>query len=81
MANHSILKQRSLQLGAVGWFWRNSVPIAPHMIIQRTERSGELNISEVIFIVLQNTWFESSSLSTVNLDKKNYAVPEISNFS
>ena len=41
------------------------------MIIQRTERSGELNISEVIFIVLQNTWFESSSLSTVNLDKKN----------
>jgi len=22
VANHSILKQRSLQLGAVGWFWR-----------------------------------------------------------
>jgi len=22
VANHSILKQGSLQLGAVGWFWR-----------------------------------------------------------
>jgi len=30
---------------------------------------------------LQNIWFESSSLSTVNLEKKFTTVPEISNFS
>jgi len=30
---------------------------------------------------LQNMWLESSSLSTVNLEKKFTTVPEISNFS
>jgi len=38
VANHSILKQGSLQLGNVGWIWRIYRPsIAPHMIIQRIE--------------------------------------------
>jgi len=40
VANHSILKQGSLQLGSVGWFWRRPIwrlIIAPHMIIQRIE--------------------------------------------
>jgi len=44
VANHSILKQGSLQLGNIGWFWRMRRSIASHMIIQ----SGDLNISEVI---------------------------------
>jgi len=35
VTNHSILKQGSLQLGNVSWFWRPS--ISPHMIIQRIE--------------------------------------------
>jgi len=38
MANHSILKQGSLWLGNVGWFWRIYRPsIALHMIIQRIQ--------------------------------------------
>jgi len=38
VANHSILKQGSLQLGNVGWFWRiYHLSIASHMIIQRIE--------------------------------------------
>jgi len=38
VANQSILKQGSLQLGNVGWFWRIwRLIIAPDVIIQRTE--------------------------------------------
>jgi len=36
VANDSILKQGSLQLGNVGWFWQRP-SIAPYMIIQRIE--------------------------------------------
>ena len=50
VANHSILKQGSLQLGNVDWFWCIWRPsIAPHMIIQRIEIWRLINISEVIF--------------------------------
>jgi len=38
VANHSISKQGSLQLGNVGWFWRMQLSsISPHIIIQRIE--------------------------------------------
>jgi len=38
VAYPSILKQGSLHLGNVGWFWRIYRPsIAPHMIIQQIE--------------------------------------------
>jgi len=40
-----------------------------------------LERKQILQLILQNMWFESSSVSTVNLEKKFTAVPEISNFS
>jgi len=40
-----------------------------------------LERKQLLQLNLQNMWFESSSLSAVNLEKKFTTVPEISNFS